>query len=199
MSGLSDDRRLSPTHRAGFAGWQDDGHPHKRDESGFCTTCGAVKGEAHYRCVPPGDLSDGGPPLESPGLVHPMPAPTNDDIFDTQQIAVAFHIWRSAAVVAEAFMAGGPVNDPRLREALEKLSTELTRGQYQPKQADVPVPHVAESKIVHLSPDCRDGNHQKCDGVAWDLVADLPTACGCKCGYPAPERSDLTKQKPENQ
>ncbi len=33
-------------------GWQNDGHPHLRDENGFCTTCGAVKGEYHYRCVP---------------------------------------------------------------------------------------------------------------------------------------------------
>jgi hypothetical protein len=30
-----------------------------------------------------------------------------------------------------------------------------------------------------LSPDCRDGNHFKCDGVAWDLKADEPTQCEC--------------------
>lgn len=30
-----------------------------------------------------------------------------------------------------------------------------------------------------LSPDCRDGNHQKCNGVAWDLEADEPTQCRC--------------------
>ncbi|URC18088.1 hypothetical protein QEO76_gp49 [Arthrobacter phage Cole] len=32
-----------------------------------------------------------------------------------------------------------------------------------------------------LSPDCRDGNHTKCDGVAWDLELDGPSACECDC------------------
>lgn len=31
-----------------------------------------------------------------------------------------------------------------------------------------------------LSPDCRDGNHGKCDGVAWDEEKDEPTGCTCK-------------------
>jgi hypothetical protein len=31
------------------------------------------------------------------------------------------------------------------------------------------------------SPDCRDENHRKCDGVAWDLLADQPCDCGCPC------------------
>ena len=30
-----------------------------------------------------------------------------------------------------------------------------------------------------LSPDCRDGNHGKCDGVAWDLEGDKPSNCNC--------------------
>lgn len=30
-----------------------------------------------------------------------------------------------------------------------------------------------------LSPDCRDGNHQKCDGVAWDEEKDDFTTCKC--------------------
>ena len=32
-----------------------------------------------------------------------------------------------------------------------------------------------------VSPDCRDGNHQKCDGVAWDMMRDQPTDCGDSC------------------
>jgi hypothetical protein len=33
-----------------------------------------------------------------------------------------------------------------------------------------------------LSPDCRDENHQKCDGTAWNLETDALDACGCGCG-----------------
>jgi hypothetical protein len=33
--------------------------------------------------------------------------------------------------------------------------------------------------VMHISPDCRDGNCGKCDGVAWDLEADAPTDCEC--------------------
>lgn len=29
------------------------------------------------------------------------------------------------------------------------------------------------------SPDCRDGNHNKCDGTAWDLQTDAETRCSC--------------------
>jgi hypothetical protein len=32
-----------------------------------------------------------------------------------------------------------------------------------------------------LSPDCRDGNHQKCDRAAWDEDKDDGTECGCDC------------------
>lgn len=28
-----------------------------------------------------------------------------------------------------------------------------------------------------LSPDCRDGNPTKCDGVAWNTIDDEPTDC----------------------
>ena len=35
--------------------------------------------------------------------------------------------------------------------------------------------------LIWPSPDCRDENHQKCDGVAWDLLRDQPTDCGCAC------------------
>lgn len=31
-------------------GW-DDGHPHERDESGWCTTCMSPPGTSHSRCV----------------------------------------------------------------------------------------------------------------------------------------------------
>jgi hypothetical protein len=39
-----------------------------------------------------------------------------------------------------------------------------------------------------LSPDCRDGNHFKCDGVAWNLQTDEPGQCECdgNCADPAP-------------
>lgn len=30
-----------------------------------------------------------------------------------------------------------------------------------------------------LSPDCRDGNHTKCDGIAWDVEADGYAPCEC--------------------
>jgi len=33
-------------------GWQRDGHPHERDENGFCGNCGARKGEYHYALKP---------------------------------------------------------------------------------------------------------------------------------------------------
>lgn len=33
-------------------GWQRDGHPHERDENGFCGNCGARKGERHYVLKP---------------------------------------------------------------------------------------------------------------------------------------------------
>lgn len=37
-----------------------------------------------------------------------------------------------------------------------------------------------------LSPECRDGNHGKCDGVAWDLEADAPADCACpECEHDA--------------
>lgn len=35
-----------------------------------------------------------------------------------------------------------------------------------------------------ISPDCRDGNHRKCNGEAWDEDADDLTDCqcpGCLC------------------
>lgn len=32
-----------------------------------------------------------------------------------------------------------------------------------------------------VSPDCRDGNHRKCYGDAWDVEADAATVCGCGC------------------
>lgn len=32
-----------------------------------------------------------------------------------------------------------------------------------------------------LSPDCRDGNHHKCDGQAWDDTEDALVSCGCAC------------------
>jgi hypothetical protein len=44
-----------------------------------------------------------------------------------------------------------------------------------------------------ISPDCRDGNHAKCPGDAWDLVLDLAVDCYCfqcvhagRCNHPAP-------------
>src|ERR1043166_866359 len=38
---------------------------------------------------------------------------------------------------------------------------------------------MAEPRPPALSPDCRDQNHTKCDGVAWDEEADEPTNCQC--------------------
>jgi hypothetical protein len=37
-----------------------------------------------------------------------------------------------------------------------------------------------------MSPDCRDGNHQKCDGTAWDDDADEETTC--ECPHHTPQR-----------
>lgn len=43
-----------------------------------------------------------------------------------------------------------------------------------------------------LSPDCRDGNHQKCNGDAWDLEADGITDCRCGChDEPEAMRQDI--------
>jgi hypothetical protein len=38
---------------------------------------------------------------------------------------------------------------------------------------------MTESDLI-LSPDCRDGNHQKCDAIAWDERADDTTTCQCR-------------------
>ncbi len=36
--------------------------------------------------------------------------------------------------------------------------------------------------VLHLSPDCRDGNkHHACIGRAWDDVADGEVPCDCPC------------------
>lgn len=32
-----------------------------------------------------------------------------------------------------------------------------------------------------VSPDCRDDNHTKCDGNAWDLILDYVVDCDCPC------------------
>jgi hypothetical protein len=32
-----------------------------------------------------------------------------------------------------------------------------------------------------LSPDCRDGNHTKCPGRAWNLILDDEVDCDCGC------------------
>lgn len=42
--------------------------------------------------------------------------------------------------------------------------------------------------LMDISPDCRDGNCTKCDGIAWDLVADAPTSC--ECPHHAPVTSE---------
>ena len=40
-----------------------------------------------------------------------------------------------------------------------------------------------------ISPDCRDGNHRKCNGDAWDLINDQPWECECPGHYPDKEES----------
>ncbi len=42
-------------------------------------------------------------------------------------------------------------------------------------------PRRTMSENILYSPDCRDENHGKCDGVAWDLELDIPSACECDC------------------
>jgi hypothetical protein len=32
-----------------------------------------------------------------------------------------------------------------------------------------------------LAPDCRDGKHQACCGIAWDDATDRPVNCHCEC------------------
>ena len=54
-------------------GWREDGHPHERDENGFCTTCGAVKGEGHYKCLPPVAKSQAVTSILPETLVKPDP------------------------------------------------------------------------------------------------------------------------------
>lgn len=34
--------------------------------------------------------------------------------------------------------------------------------------------------MTPISPDCRDGNCQKCYGDAWDEAKDEPGACHCE-------------------
>jgi hypothetical protein len=53
-------------------GWTKDGHPHERDDNGFCGTCGATRYEPHYRCVPKH--------LAPEHIEHPtLPAPERND------------------------------------------------------------------------------------------------------------------------
>lgn len=33
---------------------------------------------------------------------------------------------------------------------------------------------------IYLSPDCRDENHQKCNGIAWNIFEDQAVECGCE-------------------
>jgi hypothetical protein len=39
------------------------------------------------------------------------------------------------------------------------------------------------NKDLPLSPDCRDGNCHKCDGIAWDEKADDYTHCLHDCDH----------------
>lgn len=41
-------------------------------------------------------------------------------------------------------------------------------------------PDYRQQTAGPLSPDCRDGNHHKCDGTAWDEATDDITGCTCK-------------------
>lgn len=71
--------------------------------------------------------------------------------------------WTYIRLTAPATIAGFPTPAGALREFRTCNLDEDRTG------------HPAPT----LSPDCRDGNHQKCDGVAWDLLRDEPTDCGC--------------------
>lgn len=52
---------------------------------------------------------------------------------------------------------------------------------------DLPVSDM----LSNVSPDCRDGNHGKCFGTAWDLSIDEATACDCECGCSAEWAGEL--------
>jgi hypothetical protein len=53
-----------------------------------------------------------------------------------------------------------------------------------------------------VSPDCRDGNHGKCNGDAWDLVLDTLLDCYCpcvhagRCNQTAPNAPGLCVREP---
>lgn len=32
-----------------------------------------------------------------------------------------------------------------------------------------------------VNPECAEGKHRNCDGSGWDLVADVPCDCPCRC------------------
>jgi hypothetical protein len=32
-----------------------------------------------------------------------------------------------------------------------------------------------------MDPDCRDGKHRNCDGMAWSNELDRPAPCSCRC------------------
>lgn len=35
--------------------------------------------------------------------------------------------------------------------------------------------------MILLNPECRDGNHHKCDGLGWEEDHDMYAACPCDC------------------
>lgn len=90
----------------------------------------------------------------------------------------------------EQVSEGGRWTYIRLTRALQVNGQEVQAGATYPfltslldeDRTGIPSPaeyHVASG--APSSPDCRDENHQKCDGVAWDLMADQPCHCGCPC------------------
>lgn len=55
--------RTEPWEPSPLGGPTRDGHPHRRDEKGFCTTCGAMRNEYHFRCIPRDEQDLGRPVL----------------------------------------------------------------------------------------------------------------------------------------
>lgn len=74
---------------------------------------------------------------------------------------------------------------PSIPEPINDMITAMDLSQriYAPVMVD----QIRARRAGHMrprtprSPDCRDSNHRKCDGQAWDDTTDALASCGCTC------------------
>ena len=58
---------------------------------------------------------------------------------------------------------------------------DVTREELDAAMAGQRLPNTSAEHGCSVSPDCRDRNHQKCYGSAWNAAEDRPVECRCVC------------------